>query len=215
MKKIITFLSLFVFAMCLGLAQEATQQQTLPYQFSLYGGIHHVFEYGSSSDSRPGWHNFPITPSHNPIDFGAAFAYFFKDTMALELDFRYVLSAKVTMTNPNNQDEIEYSTDPHLALTANFLYLLSKGDLKPYIMVGAGFDNHFFKEETYTSKLGYSVEFAKPKRTADGVLQAGAGVQYFFGPKSGLRADVRYIMIFADPNTISVLNGIVGFFTRF
>jgi hypothetical protein len=54
------------------------------------------------------------------------------------------------------------------------------------------------------------VDFLAPDKTIDPVANIGAGVQFFFRPNIGIRLDLRYVMIFAEPDNLSGLNGIAG-----
>ena len=63
------------------------------FQISVFGGVNHVFPYGSEEDYAPGLNDFPGTPAHASPNFGAAFALYLTKNLALELDWRYALSS--------------------------------------------------------------------------------------------------------------------------
>lgn len=184
--------------------------QAEKYQVSLFVGMNHVFEYGSENDYVLGENDFPVTPSHTPPNFGAAFALFIKDNIALELDWRYTLSSKVTLLDPSDQDEVEIDTSKHHTITLNFIYRFLRGNIRPYIVVGGGLDKLLAKDQMYITKYGFEVDFLAPEKTVDPIANFGAGMQLFVSPNIGIRLDLRYVMIFAEPDSISGLNGVAG-----
>ena len=117
-KKSWAVLVFIVFALPL-LAGTAHAQN---FQFSLFGGINHVFEYGSEDDYILGGNDFPVTPSHSPLTLGASFGYFFTGNLGVELDWRYVMSSKVTLEDPSDQDTVEIDSSKHYSLTLNLIY---------------------------------------------------------------------------------------------
>jgi len=146
MKKAMLFIFILAFIVSGGFAQHKK------FQFSVFGGLNHVFEYGSEDDYEMGENNFPVTPAHTSGNFGAAFAYFFTANIGLELDGRYTLSSKVTLEDPADQDTVEINTSKHYSVTLNFIYQFLSGNLKPYLVVGGGIDKLLAKGETYTSE---------------------------------------------------------------
>ncbi len=50
------------------------------FQFSLFGGVNHVFTYGSEDDYVFGENDFPVMPSHTPGSFGTSFGLYFTKT---------------------------------------------------------------------------------------------------------------------------------------
>ena len=180
------------------------------YQISLFAGMNRVFEYGSEEDYVLGENDFPVTPAHTPLNLGAAFALYLSDNIALELDWRYTLSSKVTLVDPSDQDEVEIDSSPHHTITLNFIYQFLQGNVKPYVVLGGGLDKLSAKDETYTTVYGFEVDFLAPDKTLDPLANVGAGVLFSLGPSAGIRLDLRYVMIFADPDMLSSLNGCVG-----
>ncbi len=180
------------------------------YQISLFVGMNHVFQYGSEGDYVFSENDFPVTPAHTPPNLGASFALYLKDNIALELDWRYTLSSKLTLVDPSDQDEVEIDSSKRHTITLNFIYRFLQGNVKPYIVVGGGLDKILAKDQTYITQYGFEVDFLAPDKTIDPVANIGAGVQFFFRPNIGIRLDLRYVMIFAEPDNLSGLNGVAG-----
>jgi hypothetical protein len=180
------------------------------YQVSLFVGMNHVFEYGSEGDYVLGENDFPVTPSHTPPNFGAAFALDLNDNIALELDWRYTLSSKLLLVDPSDQDEVEIDSSKHHTVTLNFIYRFLKGKIRPYILLGGGMDKILAKDQTYTTMYGFEVDFLAPEKTLDPLANFGAGLHISVSPNVGIRFDLRYVMIFAEPDSISSLNGVAG-----
>jgi len=209
MKKGILFLVIFALAFSFGFGQQKK------FRVSLFGGISQVLEYGSEEEYTMGGNDFPITPAHTPLGFGAALAYSFTKNMALQLEARYTFSSKVTLVDPSDQDTVEVNASSHMAATLNFLYHFLNSKITPYLVFGVGIDNLQTKDETYISEYGYEVEFLAPEKTIDPVAQAGGGILYFLSPEAGVKLELRYGVIFDKPNHISSLNIDFGFFLRF
>ena len=180
------------------------------YQISLFVGMNHVFQYGSEGDYVFSENDFPVTPAHTPPNLGASFALYLKDNIALELDWRYTLSSKLMLVDPSDQDEVEIDSSKRHTITLNFIYRFLQGNVKPYIVVGGGLDKILAKDQTYTTQYGFEVDFLAPDKTIDPIANIGAGVQFFFRPNIGIRLDLRYVMIFAEPDNLSGLNGVAG-----
>ncbi len=180
------------------------------YQISLFVGMNHVFQYGSEGDYVFSENDFPVTPAHTPPNLGASFALYLKDNIALELDWRYTLSSKLMLVDPSDQDEVEIDSSKRHTITLNFIYRFLQGNVKPYIVVGGGLDKILAKDQTYITQYGFEVDFLAPDKTIDPVANIGAGVQFFFRPNIGIRLDLRYVMIFAEPDNLSGLNGVAG-----
>jgi hypothetical protein len=116
----------------------------------------------------------------------------------------------VTLVDPSDQDEVEIDSSKHHTITLNFVYRFLKGNVKPYIVVGGGLDKILAKDHTYITKYGFEVDFLAPEKTIDPLANIGAGVQFFVSPNFGIRFDLRYVMIFAEPDSIGSLNGVAG-----
>jgi outer membrane protein W len=198
---------IFVIVCCVLLVQPSLAEK---YQISLFVGMNHVFPYGSEADYVLGANDFPVTPAHTPPNLGASFALYLKDNIALELDWRYTLSSKLTLTDPSDQDEVEIDSSKRHTVTLNFIYRFLRGNVKPYIVLGGGFDKIAAKDQSYTTKYGFEVDFLAPDKTVDPLANLGAGVQFFVRPTIAIRLDLRYVMIFAEPDNLSGLNGVAG-----
>ncbi len=198
---------LFGFISIILLIQPALAEK---YQVSLFVGMNHVFHYGSEGDYVLGENDFPVTPVHTPPNLGASFALYLIDNIALELDWRYTLSSKLTLVDPFDQDEVEIDSSKRHTISLNFIYRFLQGNVKPYIVVGGGLDKILAKDQTYTTKYGFEMDFLAPDKTIDPIANIGAGVQFFFRPNIGIRLDLRYVMIFAEPDNLSGLNGVAG-----
>lgn len=210
-KKSWTVLVFIVFALPL-LTGSAHAQK---FQFSVFGGLNHVFEYGSEDDYALGENDFPVTPAHTPLALGASLAYYFSENLGLELDWRYVLSSKVTLEDPSDQDTVAIDSSKHYSLTLNLLYQFMSGKLRPYVLAGGGFDKLLAEDATYTSDYGFEITLEAPEKTLDAVANLGAGLNYFVSDSLALKLDVRYVMIFADPKNVNSLSSVVGFSLRF
>lgn len=184
-------------------------------QLSIFGGINNVFKYGSEDDYVMGENDFPVNPAHTPPSFGACFAYFFKNNIGIELEARYTLTSKVTLQDPSDQDTVKINTSKHYSITLNFFYQFLRGNFRPYLILGGGIDKLLGKGETYTSEYGFEIEFLVPERTIDPLVHAGGGIRYFVGKKIGVRLDIRYVVIFNDPNNVNSLYLMSGAFLRF
>jgi opacity protein-like surface antigen len=198
---------LFGFITIILIMQPALAQK---FQVSLFAGMNHVFQYGSEEDYILGENDFPVTPAHTPPNFGAALAVNLTNSLSLELDWRFTLSSKVTLEDPSDQDEVEIDSSSHHTVTLNFVYQFLKGNVRPYIVVGGGLDKIVAKDKTYKTKYGFEVDFLAPEKTMDPVANFGAGAQFFVRPNLGIRLGLRYVMIFAKPDTLGSLNGILG-----
>lgn len=209
MRKILFLLFILV------LLSSFTLGEGNKFQVSIFGGINNVFKYGSEDDYVMGENDFPVTPGHTPASFGASIGYFFTDNTGVELDGRLYLSSKINLEDPSDQDTVEIDASKHYSLSLNFIWRLFKGSLRPYFAAGGGFDKLLAEDETYASEYGFQIEFLAPEKTIDPLVQFGGGIQYFVSPSVGARLDVRYILIFDNPDNISSLNIMAGAFIKF
>jgi len=184
-------------------------------QLSVFGGWNHVFEYGSEDNYVLGENDFPVTPAHTPFNFGMTLGIFFTDNIGVELDGRYALSSKVILKDPSDQDTVEIDTAKHYAITLNFVYRFLNSRFRPYFLAGGGIDKLLAKDETYTTEYGYDIEVLAPEKTTDAIANIGAGIQFFILSNLGARLDVRYIIIFDDPDNQNNLNLTLGLFFKF
>lgn len=169
-----------------------------------------MFEYGSEEDYVLGENDFPVTPAHTPADLGVSFSYYFNEKVALELDGRFTLSSNLTLVDPSDDDRVTIDSSGHYSVTLNFLYQFLRGDVRPYLVLGGGVDKILAEDKTYTTEYGFEVEFLAPEKTIDPVANLGGGIYYFVSPNLGIRFDLRYVVIFSEPNTIGSLNGVLG-----
>jgi hypothetical protein len=190
-----------------------TQQKRV--QFSLLGGINRVMEYGSLEDYVSGETDFPVVPSHSPLNFGVALAFFISDSVGIEFDGRYILSTNVMLEDPSDLDSVEVDTSKHFTLTASLIFQIPKGAFRPYLLIGGGIDLLSAEDQVYTSEFGYEVEILSPERKTDLLAQGGGGILLFMSQEFGLRLDARYIYIFADPNAVKSISATAGIFVRF
>ena len=159
MKKVLLFVFILVFVVSFSFSQEKK------FQLSMFGGLNFASEYGSEADYVLEENDFPVTPSHSPINFGTALAYFLTNRIDVELDGRYTLSSKVTLEDPSDQDTVDINTSKHYSVTLNLVYKVLKGNFSPYIVAGGGIDKLLAKQEKYISKEEYEIEFLVPERT--------------------------------------------------
>lgn len=186
------------------------------YQVSIFAGINHVFEYGSENDYIPGTNDFPVTPTHSPSSFGAAFAFFFTNYLGIELDVMYVQSSKVTLVDPSDLDRVNVDSSKHYSLTLNVIYRLLNGKFRPYLGAGGGIDKIMAKYyEALTSEYGNEITFIPPEKTTSLIAQVGTGIHYSLSKRLGLLMDIRYSVIFDDPYNVNSVSLIFGAFLRF
>ncbi|MBN1224169.1 MAG: outer membrane beta-barrel protein [Candidatus Aminicenantes bacterium] len=199
----------------LALLMLAQNSEAQKFQLTLFGGTQHVFAYGANEDYVLGENDFPVTPAHTPMAFGTSVAFFVTKNLGLEADARYVLSSKVKLTDPSDQDTVELDTAKHYSLTLNLICRFSIGNLKPYLVAGGGIDRIQTKEATYFSAYGFEIAVEAPESKVDPMADFGAGLVYFITDRLGIRLDVRYAVIFADPDKIASLNSVLGVTVRF
>lgn len=187
-------------------------------QIAFFAGLNHVLQYGCKEDYVFGENDFPVTPAHTPPALGLSYARFFSRKIGFELDFRYNLSSKLTLEDPSDGDEIKIDCSKHFALTGNLIYQILNGRLRPYLLVGAGFDTlSDVKDQTVISELGYEVTLMAPEKKSDFLADAGIGILYFIDSNLGMRFDIRYIFIpkTDDHPAINSINVCIGGFKRF
>jgi outer membrane protein W len=189
--------------------------QALKFQLSIFGGVNHIFQYGSEEDYVLGENDFPVTPSHTPALLGGSVAYFFTENLGLEMDGRYTLTTGVTLVDPSDQDTVDVDTSKHFSLSLNLIYQFLSGNFRPYLVAGGGFDIVSAEEKTYTSEYGFEITVEPPVSTTDALANIGAGLCYSVNEKIGIRLDVRYVLIFAEPEKVKSLSAVGGLFFRF
>lgn len=179
-------------------------------RLSLFGGMNHVFEYGSEDDYVLGENNFPVTPAHTPFLLGAALNRNFGKHFGLELETMFILGSIFTLEDPSDGDTVEVLSGWRASLCLNAVFKLEWGAVRPYILGGGGWDKLFADEKTVTSAYGYDIVFEVPEKTIAPLFQAGGGVEYQVSDSVGLRLDLRYILVFDDPDIIRNLNVVLG-----
>jgi hypothetical protein len=209
MKK----LSCAVLLMILGAGLSFAQDRK--FQVSLFGGASHSFAYGSESDYVMGSNDFPVTPAHTPVSFGAALSFSLSRRLALELRGDYVLASTMTLTDPSDQDTVSIKSSKHMAAALNLVWDLSAGSVRPYLVVGGGVDKLSGDAVTAISANGYEVSFASPAKTWSAFAQAGAGLRIPLSSLLGAQIDLRYRLIFDGSSRISGLIGGAGLYWRF
>ena len=216
-KGVLGMKKLLVFNLILAMITVSGFAQGKKTALSLFGGIHSVLKYGSENDYSPGENDFPTTPAHTPPTFGLSFLYQFSGFLGLEVDGRYTLSSKVTLTDPSDGDTVAVDTLQHAGLTLNALFFLGSGSFRPYLALGAGGDMALgAKEQTLATSLGYTVTFAPPEKKAEILADAGFGFFLGLGPTFGLRLDVRYMLLpkNSEHPLISNVSAVGGLFAR-
>ena len=203
MKKAVLWILMITVVLLSGLSAESFKTH-----ITLTGGINHHFEYGSVDDYAPGENSFPVMPSHSPSSFGLSFAYFFTRSIGLEVDGRMSSSSQVTLTDPSDMDTVEVDTARHLSVTFNGIYQVLLGRFNPYLAVGAGFDRLSAEDQILESAYGYEIVMLAPPEgeRVDFIIGAGGGVNYFILKNVGLRLDIRYFVIFDDPQNVSTVS---------
>jgi opacity protein-like surface antigen len=198
--------SLFAFS-------DSAQAQKI--QFFIFGGINHIFQYGSEEDYTLGENDFPVTPSHTPALLGASLAYFFSQNLGLEFDGRYTLSTGVDLIDPSDQDTVAMDTSKHSSLSLNLIYRFPAGNFKPYLVAGGGFDIVSAEKKTYMSEYGFEITVEPPESTTDALASFGGGLIYSVGDSFGIRMDVRYVLLFSRPEKVRSLNAVLGLSFQF
>lgn len=200
--------AIFGMSMVIVLLLSMVNAEDLKTYFTLTGGINHHFEYGSVDDYLPGENSFPVMPAHTPFSFGLSFAYFFTPSLGLEVDGRMTSSSQVTLTDPSDLDTVEVDTARHFSLTFSVIYQRLFGRFNPYLAVGAGFDRLSAEDQILESTYGYEIIMQAPPEgeRMDFTLGAGTGMNYFILKNVGLRLDLRYFIIFDDPQNVNTLS---------
>jgi opacity protein-like surface antigen len=187
MKKLIAAIVLLLLLSVIASADEEKNQ------ISIMGGIYAVNESGNLSDYEPGYNDFPVTPGHKSISFGFGYARFISGNVGVELDFRYHLSSKVTVTDAMDQERVEIDTLNNYSVTGNILYKFSAGLVQPYITGGAGMNILRPYAKEFTSDQGSIIIITAPEKTNNLLYNVGAGI--IAGNSIALRLDVRYAVV--------------------
>ncbi len=211
---IICCLALVLFA---GMSERASAQDAKAY-LHFFGGLNWILEYGCDCDYEMGVNDFPKTPEHTTGSVGMAFGYFLGKGFALELDARYHTNAEVTLTDPSDGDRVKIDTAKHYSISANVLYEILKGGVRPYVLAGAGIDTLVDVEtKTFPTELGYEFELKEPDKKTAFMYNLGCGVVVQLSSSLGIRLDARYVNIpeSDDHDTIQSINATVGLSFRF
>jgi hypothetical protein len=193
------------------------QAQPGAVQITLFYGINHHYEYGSVEEYEMGYNSFPVMPAHSPRNYGASFAYFITHWFALETDVRSTGRTDVTLIDPSDGDTLTIQTPKHLSVSLSFLFEPLRGRISPYLLLGGGINRIQAVDETYISEYEYEVIMQTPPEDSrvDVLLQGGVGVNALLYRNFGLRADVRYQVVFDDPYEVRSLNATLGLIARF
>lgn len=207
----------WILLLAAGLARPAIgQDQRI--MFSFFGGLNKVMEYGSVDDYILGENDFPVTPSHTPACFGAAFGISLFGGLGLEVDGRYFSGSQVVLEDPSDGDRLTLDTTKHVSLTANLIFRMGSGRLQPYLLAGAGIDSlSGAEEQTLISENGYEITLIPPADTTDWIFNAGGGLTYWMTSRLGLRLDLRYVLIpgAEDLPSVTSWNAVAGLAVRF
>lgn len=202
-----------VFVLILGIAAGSVFAQDKKIQFSLFGGMSPIFEYGSIEDYSLGGNDFPVTPFHTPPYFGLSISCFFAKNVKAELDWRYVFSSKIILTDPSDDDTVEIDSSMQYFASLNIVYQCLTCKFRPYFLVGGGINKLLAEAGTYTSEYGYEIELSIPDKTTALFAQIGGGLDFLLSSSFGVLADLRFVYLFAEPdNILSLFAGIGGYF---
>ncbi len=204
-----------VFFLVFGIAAGTFFGQDKKFQFSLFGGISPIFEYGSIEDYSSGENDFPVTPFHTPPYFGLFFSYFIKKNIKAELDWRYVFSSKISLFDPSDGDSLEIDTSKQYFASLNVVYQFFLNQFRPYVLVGGGINKLVVETGSYISEYGYELELSIPDKTTAFFAQIGGGINLFLSSSFGVLADVRFVYLFADPDNILSLFAGIGAYIIF
>jgi len=186
-------------------------------QIGVYAGASHVFEYGSEEDYLAGGNDFPVTPSHNLTAFGGSLAYFFKPKFGIQFDLKYYQSTKITLEDPSDGDAVDIDTTKHRSITLSLIYQFNSKTVRPYLIVGGGIDKLSASNasgQVRQTRRGYPIEFTAPSDLSDAVIHGGAGLNIFLTSYLGINIEVRYVLLFSDPQ-VSSLDLTSGLVVRF
>ena len=202
-----------IFVLIFGIAAGTVFAQDKKFQFSLFGGISPIFEYGSIEDYSLGENDFPVTPSHTPPYFGLAFSYFFVKNVKAELDWRYVFSSKIILSDPSDDDTVEIDTSKQYFASLNVVYQCLQCKFRPYVLVGGGINKLLAESGTFISEYGYEIELGIPDKTTALFAQVGGGLDFLLSSSFGVLADVRFVYLFTEPdNVLSLFAGVGAYF---
>lgn len=190
-------------------------QTTKRFQLTLFGGLNHVFAYGAAGDYALGSNDFPVTPGHTPLAFGAAFSLRLGDRLEIELRGDYTLSSTLALSDPSDGDTVSISSAKHMAGSLNVLWTLFDAGLRPYLVVGGGMDKLVGDAFTVQSGLGYDVTFLAPTKTLSFFANAGGGVRLPLTASLAAQIDVRYRLIFSKPHSVNGFFATAGLGWRF
>ncbi len=199
------------------LSEPASAQADKAY-LHFYGGLNRVLEYGCDCDYELGVNDFPKTPQHTTGSVGIAFGYFLGKGFALELDARYHTNAEVNLTDPYDGDRVKIDTAKHYSITANVLYEILKGGVRPYVLAGAGIDTLVdVQTKTFPTELGFEFELKEPDQKTDFMYNLGCGLVVQLTQSLGIRVDARYVNIPETDNhdTIQGISATAGLSFRF
>ncbi|MFC2160622.1 hypothetical protein ACFLRX_03095 [Acidobacteriota bacterium] len=195
----------FIFVFILGLVAGTVFAQKKKFQFSIFGGIDPIFEYGAIEDYSLGENDFPVTPTHTPPYIGLSLSYFFVNNFKVELDWRYVFNSNVTLTDPSDGDTLEIDTSKQYFSSLNVVYQCSQRIFRPYFLAGVGINKMIAEKASYITEYGYEIEFGIPDNTTALFTQVGGGLDFLINPSFGLLVDVRFVYLFTESDNIICL----------
>ena len=202
-----------IFLLIFGIAAGAVFAKDKKFQFSLFGGVSPIFEYGSIEDYSLGENDFPVTPSHTSPYIGLSFSYFFVKNFKVELDWKYIFSSKIILSDPSDDDAVEIDASKQYFASLNVLYQCLQCKFRPFILVGGGVNKLLAEAATYTSEYGYEIELGIPDKTTALFAQFGGGIDFLLSSSFGLLADVRFVYLFTEPdNILSLFAGVGAYF---
>jgi len=160
-----------------------------------------------------GENDFPVTPSHTPPYFGLSFSYVITKNVKAELDWRYVFSSKIILSDPSDDDTVEIDTAKQYFVSLNVVYQCLQGKFRPFVLVGGGINKLLAEAGTFVSEYGYEIELGIPDKTTALFAQFGGGIDFLLSSSFGLLADVRFVYLFTEPdNILSLFAGVGAYF---
>ena len=212
MKKFLAGILLGAWAA--GFVLSASEQKRFQVALGAGGGL--VLAYGSKADYQAGENDFPVTPTHSSWTFAGSARYLFNARWGIEAHGAFYPESQVTLTDPSDGDTVAIGTAAHFEVTANVVFYIVRGEkLGVYILGGAGFDKLLAKDRTYISTKGSGVYFGAPDKTVDALALMGSGIEIDLSRNIGIKADIRYRLIFTKPSPIQSADISAGLFLRF
>ena len=204
-----------IFVAVLGMAVGTSGAQDKKFQASFFAGVNPIFEYGSEEDYSQGENDFPVTPFHAPPFFGLSFSYNFMGNFKAELDWRYVFSSEILLSDPSDDDSLEIDTSKQYFASLNIVYQCQDNKFRPFVLAGGGINTLLAEARTYVSEYGYEIELGVPDRILAFFAQVGGGVDVLLSSFFGVIVDVRFICLLTEPDNIFSFFAGAGAYFRF